>query len=360
MDDTTLIYCAAGNKRYASIAIQHGFKYGAQLPNTVYNSVFFADQDWKCPNFQGYIAALEKENPKVATVIDYDQSTTFKEVIRWSEAASKFVQDYIIIIPKICGTIEKIPHTINGKRVVLGYSVPTTHGGTEVPIWEFYGREVHLLGGSPQKQMELMRYLNVVSADGNYISKMANKYNQFFVNGTARFAKNRFWPQLRETKLGYIDIDAPYLAFELSCINFKAAMIGNTSTIRFAVEEDIPAIKKIANQFKSELGYVMYPSLRRAIVKKELYIAEYGQRVVGFVNWHKRRDGWHTIYEIAVDKQRHREKIGSALLNAVPNPKQLKCTIDNDNANLFYEQKLLFGGVENGRKRRLNIWKSQA
>jgi hypothetical protein len=44
-----IIYCAAGNKRYADIAIKHGMRYGAQLPNTVYHAPHFADQDWKQP-----------------------------------------------------------------------------------------------------------------------------------------------------------------------------------------------------------------------------------------------------------------------------------------------------------------------
>lgn len=354
-----LIYCASGNKRYAEIAIKNGFSYGAQLPNTVYIEPVFADQNWKKPDFDGYMVALEKHKPRIATVVDWDERRSFDEVMHWANTAAQFVKETVIIIPKICGTISQIPRTINGKEVRLGYSIPTTHGGTEVPIWEFLGWPVHLLGGSPQKQLENMRYLPTVkSADGNYTMLMAQN-NQFFVNGTAKYAKNRYWPQLQESAIGRVDDkDSNYVAFHLSCLNFMAANQSRAECgIRWGVENDLPAIKKIANQFKSELGYVMYPSLRRAIASRELFVAEYGRDVVGFVNWHKRRDGWHTIYEIAVRRERHGEHIGKALLSAVPKPLRLKCTVDNEAANAFYaSQGLNLVRVEQGRKRELNVW----
>jgi ribosomal protein S18 acetylase RimI-like enzyme len=358
-----LIYCAAGNKRYMDIALKHGFKCGGQLPGTIYHDMYFADQNYHAPNFDAYMSALEKERPYMATVIDYEDHVSFSEVMRWAETASRFVQDTVIIIPKVCGTIPDIPREINGKRVRLGYSIPTTHGGTQVPAWEFAGWPVHLLGGSPQSQLANRKQyglMDTISMDGNYTQKMASQYNQFFTNGCATYAKNRFWPQLQETQIGFVDEDALYIAFELSCINFNAALAGCDAVIRFAVEADIPAIKKIANQFKSELGYVMYPSLRKAIEKRELFVAEYGNReIVGFVNWHRRRDGISTIYEIAVTKHRQGERIGAGLLHAIPKPVRLKCTVDNDQANAFYcGQGMTLIGTEQGRKRELNVWSS--
>jgi ribosomal protein S18 acetylase RimI-like enzyme len=358
--EPVLIYCASGNKRYMDIALANGFKCGGQLPGTIYHALYFADQNYHHPNFDAYMAALEKECPYMATVIDWESHISLDEVIRWANCASQFVQDTVIIIPKICGTIPDIPHEINGKNVRLGYSIPTTHGGTEVPMWEFKGRDVHLLGGSPQKQIENMRYLgsDVKSADGNYLSEMASHNNQFYVNGSAKDAKNRYAPQLKEVGLGHIEKDAPYAAFELSCINFRLAVqTGATVGVRWAVEADIPAIEKIARQFKSELGFVMRVKLKQQIEKRELYIAEYGREIVGFVNWHRCRDGVSTVYEIAVAKHRQGERIGAALLESVPKPIRLKCTVDNQKANDFYED---FGmtllRVEEGRKRPLNIW----
>ena len=49
--------------------------------------------------------------------------------------------------PYAFGGIARVPEQIGGKAVRLGYSVPTKFGGTEVPLWEFGQRPVHLLGG---------------------------------------------------------------------------------------------------------------------------------------------------------------------------------------------------------------------
>ena len=105
-----------------------------------------------------------------------------------------------------------------GKQIRLGYSVPAKFGGTDVPLWEFADWPVHLLGGSPQAQMQMCNYLNVVSADGNYAQKMALQYGQFWVPGNARYAANRYWPKLSEAGES-VDTDVPYVAFERSCKN---------------------------------------------------------------------------------------------------------------------------------------------
>lgn len=172
MATVDLIYCADGNKRFAEIAITAGFHYGAQLPNTVYYPVWFADQDWRKPNQAAYMAALREHRPKMATVLDWEHDEQLPEVLAWAEDAASVVER-VLIIPKVVGGIPQIPHAIGGKPIILAYSVPTKFAGTGVPVWEFSRRPVHLLGGSPQAQMRLTEYLNVVSADGNYANKMA-------------------------------------------------------------------------------------------------------------------------------------------------------------------------------------------
>lgn len=127
-------------------------------------------------------------------------------------------------------------------------------------------------------------------------------------------------------------------------------------TLRLATAEDIAAVKKLANGYKSELGYVMVPALRESVQRRNLVIAEDAGQVVGFANYRACRDGWSTVYEIAVDKARKGEHIGAGLLAAVPGPVRLKCTTDNP-ANAFYERMgFTCVGSEDGRKRRLNIW----
>lgn len=220
----TLIYCADGNGRMAQIAIRAGFMYGAQLPNTVYHPVYFADQDWKRPNRAAYMAALKLYQPIMATVLDLEREEQLPEVLGWAEEAAQYVEQ-VLIIPKVFSIIPCLPQRIGGADVVLAYSVPTKFSGTQVPVWEFVRRPVHLLGGSPQAQMYLTRYLNVVSCDGNYAHKMAVRYCQYWVPGTARYASNRWWPTLREANGGtkWGGGDAPYEAFRRSCENIMAA-----------------------------------------------------------------------------------------------------------------------------------------
>lgn len=132
----------------------------------------------------------------------------------------------IAIIPKIPDTVERISHCVNGRPVVIGYSIPTKFGGTTVPIWELQGRLVHLLGGSPHRQMreyESMRaFCDVVSADGNMAQKMAVRHNRFWVSASR--SVGHWLPTLRETN-GGIDWgnDAPYEAFRRSCKNIAQA-----------------------------------------------------------------------------------------------------------------------------------------
>ena len=222
-----IIYCANGNRRFAQIAIEAGMTYGAQLPGTVYHPPEFADQDWKRPNRAAYMAALSKHRPRMATVLDWERDEQLPEVLGWAEDVAPFVER-VIIIPKVIGGIPRLPRRIGGREVVLGYSVPTRYAGTSVPPWEFAGWPVHLLGGSPHRQMELAHYLNVVSVDGNYIAKMAQKWIQFWVMAPARYALDRRWPRLREADGrawgdGSNTADAPYEAFRRSCVNVLAA-----------------------------------------------------------------------------------------------------------------------------------------
>lgn len=352
---TELIYCANGNRRFAEIAIRYGLTYGAQLPATVYYPPVFADQNWKQPDRTKYMAALAEHKPRMATVLDWERDDQYNEALSWAWEAAQHVSEAVIIIPKVIGGIPRLPRTIAGKQVRLGYSVPTKFGATQVPQWEFMGWPVHALGGSPMRQLELAAYLDIRSADGNYIQGEALKRGQVFVPGAScNFPKFYELVERRES-------DVPYAAFTLSVINMLNAWQHITAAIRYATEADLPAIKAIANQYRSELGYVMFPALRTAISKDELFVAVYDSRVVGFVNWHRRRDGWSTVYDIAVHRDFRGQCIGQALMNAVPKPVRLKTTTDNVTAQRFYEAY----GFENvrteaGRKRELYVFEMVA
>lgn len=214
-----LIFVADGNMRFADLALDSGWLYGARLPATVYRRPYMVDQDWRDPDRNSYMAALKEYRPWMATVLDWEHDEQLPEVLEWANEAAQYVQ-VVIIIPKVHGGIAKLPRSVHGKPVRLGYSVPTSLAGTYVPIVEFQGWPVHLLGGSPSEAMRLARLMNVRSMDTNYHHKLAMTGNYFFPAG-AQGAKNRTWPTLGE--VGGWDIDVPYEAFRRSCLAIKRA-----------------------------------------------------------------------------------------------------------------------------------------
>lgn len=173
---TIRLICCAKREVLYDIAREEGLLPGAQLPQKyVPPDLFFADQNWKRPNRQRYMEALATHRPYMATVIDIETPEMFDEAISWAEEAAQFVHE-VVLIPKVHGIIERIPERIGQVPVVLGYSVPTKFGASELILWEFGRRPVHLLGGAPHQQLELARYLNVISLDGNAIIKGTTTY----------------------------------------------------------------------------------------------------------------------------------------------------------------------------------------
>lgn len=216
--DPVLIYCAGGNPAFAEVAVAAGFRYGARLPDTVYQPVYFADQHWKNPDREAYMAALARHEPQVATVMDWESEEQFGEVMGWAEEAAQYVRSSVVVIPKVPGETWRIPRRVGGVEIVLGYSVPTSYGATPVGLWEFGRRPVHLLGGSPQKQMDLARYLNVVSADGNMAHQQAHRCRFWSIEKTR---KGR-WVQLSETG-DTRTTGANLESFRRSCVNIAEA-----------------------------------------------------------------------------------------------------------------------------------------
>jgi GNAT superfamily N-acetyltransferase len=295
----------------------------------------------------------------MATVLDWEREDQLPEVLRWAEAAAEYVAETIILIPKVMGGIDRLPRQIGGREVRLGYSVPTKFGATGIPAWEFAGWPVHLLGGSPHRQHDLTRYMDVRSVDGNYAMKLAQRNAQVYSSIRLPGAHVQRWPSLVEA-YQRIEWDAPAAAWELSCINIRAMWLGAPTFIRWGLEKDLPAIKRIAAHYRAELGFVMLPALREAVARRSLYVAtDSAGNVQGFANTRTRKDGMHVIYEIAVSPEWRGKRIGAALLAAVPNPKRLKVTEDNAAAIAFYDRAgMRRVAREPGRKRPLLVYET--
>lgn len=134
--------------------------------------------------------------------------------------------------------------------------------------------------------------------------------------------------------------------------------------IRTATFADLDAVKSIADAHRHELGFVILPSLREQIERGQMLVAMDRDEIVGFVDYHHRRDGQITLYHIAVEPEARTRGIGRALLDTLLQVARqagstrivLKCPVDLQ-ANQFYGQ-YGFQLVEtlNGRKRALNEW----
>ena len=130
----------------------------------------------------------------------------------------------------------------------------------------------------------------------------------------------------------------------------------NNIVYRIANNQDYVSIKKIANQHREYLPFVMRVAIEDSIKRDEVLVAECNNRVVGFLHFHKRRDGYTTVHEIGIDREYQSMGIGKKLLSYLEKPIQLKVTKDNQ-VNEFYKR-LGFKFIKEveGTKRVLNLY----
>jgi hypothetical protein len=217
-----LIFCADGNTRHAHIAVDAGWEYGVRLPakGMADLPITFADQDWKKPDRARYMACLATHRPGLATVLDLEREEQLPEVLSWAEEAAQHVGEAVLLIPKVSGVLSRLPRRIGGKDVWLAYSVPTAYGGSPVPLWEHAGWPIHLLGGSPQAQRDVWRYLrgiaDVRSLDGNISKKMATSRCLYWTRETTAFGH---WQPIGRA----VATDAPDECLRRSLVNIRAA-----------------------------------------------------------------------------------------------------------------------------------------
>lgn len=126
--------------------------------------------------------------------------------------------------------------------------------------------------------------------------------------------------------------------------------------VRLANLDDIDSIKKIADKHSKEIGFVLRPALEEHCKKNTLLVSIVENKVVGFCNYHHRKDGINTIYEICISEEYRKRGLAKELINFVKKPIRLKCPVDNE-SNKFYQYigaKLV--KTIPGKKRELNVY----
>ena len=181
------------------LAVQAGFKYGIQSAKQICpmckamtgHELVFVDNNYFDYNHAIHCKYVAEHRPKYCTVMDVmtpDQCRkdnikyhSFEQILDWAEGLCEYAEN-VIIIPKY-DCLDDIPD-----KYILGYSVPTSHGGTPLSPEMFKGRRVHLLGGSWKAQLAHMAVLgdDVVSLDNNYIGMIAQVGGCVLSDGTRK------------------------------------------------------------------------------------------------------------------------------------------------------------------------------
>lgn len=208
---TLLIYCGGYGRRFAQIAVEAGFLYGCRSDMRPHHPVAFADLRWQRPDHDRHLAFVAEHRPRLAVCPDVLVLDALSEALRYAERLAAHAER-VLLVPKAAGVMAELPRE---PWLVVGYSVPTRYGGADaVLLAELSGWPVHLLGGSPQAQLDLAHYLDVYSADGNAHMGAAR-------HGVWWSAARRGWvSRSDEIPQGP---DLPYRAFERSCLEILSA-----------------------------------------------------------------------------------------------------------------------------------------
>jgi hypothetical protein len=181
--DAYFTYSATDAEAY--IAVRSGFGLGIQSNNLrlredvhFVQAPGFVDCDYKHYQHEHHLALTEWLRPKYATVrdimtrqqceaegIDYVPP---EQILLWADDLSQYAQN-VIVTPKY-DCLSEIP-----ERYVLGYSAQSSFGATAMPIRQFAGRRIHLLGGNWRDQLGYLALMgeNIVSLHLNLAARGA-------------------------------------------------------------------------------------------------------------------------------------------------------------------------------------------
>ena len=149
--------------------------------------VGFIDNEFKEYNHAQHLKAVSILTPDYCTVRDAMTKTQCEEagidfyplpqILEWAAELNEHA-GRVMLIPKY-DCFDDIP-----EEFMLGYSIPTSYGGTPLPAEAFKGRNTHLLGGRWDRQLRALGVLreDCVSMDNNHMMLIA-KFGSCYVPG---------------------------------------------------------------------------------------------------------------------------------------------------------------------------------
>ena len=146
----------------------------------------FIDLHWEKPDHGTLIEKCKKHRPKYAVAGDYN-GNNYADINYVAAELRPFVEN-IIVVPHEPGEVAKVP-----EWAVVGYSTPTGYAGTTAPVWEYYGRDVHVLGGTMNQIKIVVHSLrnDIVSIDTNTMHRDATRYGEYWTGSKPNRKKIR-------------------------------------------------------------------------------------------------------------------------------------------------------------------------
>lgn len=172
---------------FTFIASELGYEVGTKVTEVDTNSVHklvdagyeihFIDNNFENPNFERIERVVSEYRPSYVVCPDIYHEDSLERVVSFGKGMIDEYGATPMIVPKTKFDLDKIPD-----GWVIGFSVPSGYGETDVSIEHFAGRDVHLLGGSHRNQIAYANKAvdvgaNIVSVDGNAFARAASYGN---------------------------------------------------------------------------------------------------------------------------------------------------------------------------------------
>jgi hypothetical protein len=182
--------------------------------------VTFVDNEWHDYDHAVHVDCVKRWKPKYCTTRDVmtqeqcDKAGVefypIEQILEWAEELSEHAEN-VMLIPKY-PCLDRIP-----EKYMLGYSVPTSYGGTPLPSEMFKGRRVHLLGGSWKAQRKYLALLgdSVVSIDFNHCSRIAQYGQVVMGDGSQTYVREMGVTDVSNLYMCAIVVSLGHIAYEL-------------------------------------------------------------------------------------------------------------------------------------------------
>jgi hypothetical protein len=178
----------AHGRKVQGHAQRHGWLPGARYTNlrdvrdVPFDGRGFLDINWKCYSYSLHLEAAKRMKPVLTIAQDVLCITKLKQILNEADELQNH-SDFVAIVPKDPRLTLKLDLLIPS-HFLIGYSVPTKYGSTEIPT-SAVNRPVHLLGGRPDVQRRIANECPVVSIDCNRFTLDAS-FGDYFDGVTFR------------------------------------------------------------------------------------------------------------------------------------------------------------------------------